>query len=200
MRSEAKWGRRVINWYFELMCIVYLWMKIIPLHPSSRQNSPLCLTHFRASGAEAHPPKWQRLTRRITRSMAGLSWPPIAALLVHELSCHTMNIDEHWYAKKNETFQRNPTGQKLPQLSASLIKNKNSEKFKVPLWSTSTETTNFCTTCGMLWIKWPPCPPPAKGSEVLVVLMPLDSFRSSNSPTCPWWWSKWVGLMISPPK
>ena len=160
MRSEAKWGRRVINWYFELMCIVYLWMKIIPLHPSSRQNSPLCLTHFRASGAEAHPPKWQRLTRRITRSMAGLSWPPIAALLVHELSCHTMNIDEHWYAKKNETFQRNPTGQKLPQLSASLIKNKNSEKFKVPLWSTSTETTNFCTTCGMLWIKWPPCPPP----------------------------------------
>jgi hypothetical protein len=43
-------------------------------------------------------------------------------------------------------------------------------------------------------------PPPAEGSEVLVVFMPLDSFRSSNSPTCPWWWSKWVGLMISLPK
>jgi hypothetical protein len=185
MRQKGDKLYKLIFWIIlicVLMCIVYLWMKIIPLHPSSRQNSPLCLTHFRASGAEAHPPKWQRLTRKITRSTAGLSWPPIAALLVHELSCHTMNIDEHWYAKKNETFQRNPTGQKLPQLSASLIKNKNSEKFKVPLWSTSTETTNFCTTCGMLWIKWPPCPPPPKAVMCLVFSCRWTHFVAHIAP------------------
>ena len=43
---------------------------------------------------------------------------------------------------------------------ASLMKNKNSEKFNVPLWSTSTATSNFCTTCAYCpgTFFWRSCP------------------------------------------